>query len=207
MSLKSALFIRIIGVDFKTMFGDKSTSFIYNTFCFEDLITQIKIHFNNLKTDTSFVLYFNYAINRWYNFWSAKAVENIFCDLTNVKPELNKFSKTKDFYIQGIPFDHKTTILPKTYNKTIDEALKSPKDLTNWLYKNQSHQGREHFKNRLFIVLYQKEGQHWKLKSELNLIKTHVEKYVKNFMVSNLISHSFKAEKRSTLTDVIFVIK
>jgi len=192
---------------FQNDIWDKSTSFIYKTFYFEDLITQIKTHFNNLKTDTSFVLYFNYAINRWYNFWSAKGVEKIFCDLPGVKPELNSFSKTKDFYIQGIPFDHKTTVFPKTYTKTIYEAIKNPKDLTNWLYKNQSHQGREHFKNRLFVVLYNKDGQHWQLKAELNLIKKNIEKYIKNFMADNLICHSFKTEKDSTLTDVIFVIK
>jgi len=186
---------------------DKLTSYIYKILYFNDLITQIKVHYNQLQPNTSFVEYFNYAINRWYNFWSAKGIEQMFTAMPNVKLETNHFNKEIDFYIHGISFDHKTTVLPKTYNKTIDEAIKNPKDLTKWLYKNQSHQGREHFKNRLFIVLYQKDAQHWQLKAELNLIKNHIEKYVKNFKADNLICHSFKAEKTSTFTDVIFIIK
>jgi len=186
---------------------DKSTRYIYKTFHFNDLITQIKVHFNLLKPDTSFVEYFNYAINRWYNFWSAKAVEQMFTVMPDVKSETNHFNKEVDFYIHGIPFDHKTSIFPKGYTKQINEAVKNPDDLSLWLYKNQSHQGREHFKNRLFVVLYQKDGKHWQLKAELNLIKNNVEKYVKNFMADNLICHNFKAEKDRTLTDIIFVIK
>jgi hypothetical protein len=186
---------------------DKSTSFIYKTFNFEDLITQIKIHFNNLKTETSFVLYFNYALNRWYNFWSAKAVEMMFTQCPKVTAHKDPYDKQIDFWIDNIPFDHKTSVFPKGFGKSFTYAQQHSKALTKWFYDKQSQQGRQHFKNRLFVVLYKKDGAHWQLKADLNLIKNHVEKYLQNFMVGNLINHSFKTENKPTLTDVIFVVK
>lgn len=186
---------------------DKATSFIYKTFNFEDLTAQIEFNFKQLKLKTTFEIYFNYALNRWYNFWSARGVEQIFTALPNVKAQDDKFDKYIDFWIDGIPFDHKTSIYPKGYKKPIEEAVKNPSDLTYWLYQNQSHQGREHFKNRLFVMLYQKDGAHWQLKAELTIIKLAVEKYLQNFNPNQLISHSFKAEKNQTLTAIIFIIK
>lgn len=186
---------------------DKTTSFIYSTNNFDDLIIKINKHFKQLKCETIFEDFLNYSINRWYNFWSARGVEQIFTSFPKVTAQADKYDKQIDFFIEGIPFDHKTSVFPKAYPKTIDEAVKTPSDLTFWLYQNQSHQGREHFKNRLFVVLYQKNGAHWQLKAELNIIKNSVEKYVQNFMAENLINHSFKAEKNPTLTDVIFIIK
>lgn len=186
---------------------DKSTAFIYSTYNFDNLIIQIDKYFKQLKVETAFEDFFNYSINRWYNFWSAKGIEHLFTALPKVLAHGDTYDKQIDFWIDGIPFDHKTSIFPKAYKKPIDEAVKTPSDLTMWLYQNQSHQGREHFKNRLFVVLYQKNGDHWQLKAELNLIKKYVEKYVQNFKVENLINHSFKASENTTLTDVIFIIK
>ncbi len=186
---------------------DKTTSFIYSTNNFDDLIIQINKHFKQLKRETAFDDFFNYTLNRWYNFWSARGVEHLFTTLPKVTANSDKYDKQIDFWIEGIPFDHKTSVYPKGYNKSIEEALKKPADLAYWLYQNQSHQGREHFKNRLFVLLYQKNGQHWQLKAELNLIKLAVEKYVKNFKAENLINYSFEGEKNQTLTDVIFIIK
>jgi len=188
-------------------FWDKSTSFIYKTFKFDDLVTHIKKHFNSLKTETPFVPYFNYAINRWYNFWSAKAVEMMFAQSPKVRVNKDPYDKQIDFWIDGIPFDHKTSIFPKGFKKNFVYAQKHPEELALWLYNNQSQQGRLHFKNRLFVVLYQKDGAHWQLKANLNLIKNHVDKYLVNFMADSLINLSFKSEKKPTLTAVIFVTK
>jgi len=186
---------------------DKSTSFIYKIVYFEDLITQIKTHFNSLKIETPFVPYFNYAINRWYNFWSAKAVEQMFSQSSKVQVNKDPYDKNVDFWIEDIPFDHKTSIFPKGFNKSFTYAQQHPEELAQWLYDNQSQQGRKHFKNRLFVVLYQKDGEHWRLKADLKLIKNHVEKYLANFMADTLINLSFKSEKKPTLTAVIFVTK
>ena len=186
---------------------DKSTSFIYKVRFFEELISQIKTHFSHLKIETTFDAYFNYALNRWYNFWSAKAIEMMFIQNPKVKAALDPYDRHIDFWINNISFDHKTSVFPKGFKKSFNYAQQHPQELAQWLYDNQSQQGRKHFKNRLFVILYQKEGAHWQLKANLKLIKCHVEKFLTNFMAENLIKLSFKSESKPTLTAIIFVSK
>lgn len=182
---------------------DKQTNFIYQTFLFEDLLREIEKRF---KIDNDYDSYFNYTINRWYNFWSAQAVENIFCSLPNVKPARDSKDKLVDFIIQGVSFDHKTSIFPKNFPYKIDEAIKKTDELIRWLYKYQSQQQRKHLKNRLFIVLYNANGQHWKLKSEIMWLKDRIEKYMIGFNPNFLLKFSFEKDKVA-LSDVIWAIK
>jgi hypothetical protein len=51
---------------------DKTTNFIYLTNQWDNLLRVV----NDMPADVK-----NYAINRWFNFWSAIGVETIFCDL------------------------------------------------------------------------------------------------------------------------------
>lgn len=182
---------------------DKQTNFIYHTFSFEELLKEIESRF---KTEEDYDLYFNYTINRWYNFWSAQAVENIFCSLPNVKPALDSKDRLVDFTIQGEAFDHKTSIFPKSFPYKIDEAIKKTDELIKWLYKHQSQQQRKHLKNRLFIVLYARSGEHWKLKSEINWLRGRIEKYMLGFNPNFLLKFNLEKEK-PTLADVIWAIK
>lgn len=182
---------------------DKQTNFIYHTFKFDDLLHEIDKRF---KSDKDNDLYFNYSLNRWYNFWSAQAVENIFCSLPNVKPALDSKDRLVDFTIQGASFDHKTSIFPKNFPYKIDEAIKHTDELIKWLYKHQSQQQRKHLKNRLFIVLYSHNGDHWKLKSEILWLKERIEKYMLGFNPDFLMKFSFEKE-HTTLSDVIWAIK
>ena len=119
---------------------DKQTNFIYHTFSFEDLLQEIDKRF---KPDKEYESYFNYTLNRWYNFWSAQAVENIFCSLPNVKPALDGKDRLVDFTIDGVSFDHKTSIYPKNFPYKIAEAIKKTDELIKWLYKHQSQQKRK----------------------------------------------------------------
>ena len=182
---------------------DKQTNFIYHTFLFEDVLKEIDQRF---KSEKEYDLYFNYSINRWYNFWSAQAVENIFCSLPNVKPALDSKDRLVDFTIQGEAFDHKTSIFPKGFPYKIDEAIKKTDELIKWLYKNQSQQQRKHLKNRLFIVLYAYNGEHWKLKSEISWLKERIEKYMLGFNPNYLLKFNLE-EGKPTLADVIWAIK
>jgi hypothetical protein len=181
---------------------DKRTNFIYNTFSFEDILKGIDQRF---KSGNEFDSHLNYAINRWYNFWSAQAVENIFCSLPNVKPALDSKDRLVDFTIQGASFDHKTSIFPKNFPFTIDVAIKKTDELIRWLYKHQSQQQRKHLKNRLFIVLYASDGAHWKLKSEILWLKERIEKYMIGFNPNYLLKFTFEKDKE-TLSDVIWAI-
>jgi hypothetical protein len=175
---------------------DTLTNFIYNTFSFDTLLKRIEYFDEDLQ---------NYALNRWYNFWSAKAVESIFATHPNVEPNINIYDKLVDFKINNIPFDHKTSVYPKGYGKPIVYAKKNKIDLIEWLYKNQSQEGRKHLKNRLFIVLYATNGEHWKLKSEISLLKLHIDVYCKNFSPDNLITLNFGHGE--IFSDIIFVTK
>ncbi len=173
---------------------DGATNFIYQTYDFETLLRKTENMEQKLK---------DYALNRWYNFWSAMAVENIFASHNNVTANKNSFDKLVDFTINGIPFDHKTSVFPKGFNKSFEYARKNKKQLIQWLYNNQSQQGRKHFKNRLFIIVYDKIGEHWKMKSEIMLLKRHIDFYLENFNENKLTSLKFNNEK--IYSDILWI--
>ena len=176
---------------------DKKTNFIYNTESFNILLKRIESLNQTLK---------DYALNRWFNFWSAKVVESIFVAHENVLSNKNTYDKLIDFKINNIPFDHKTSKFPIGFNQSYTNARKSEKELIRWLYDNQSQQGRKHLKNRLFILLYDgKTKEHWKLKSELKLIKSAIDDYVKSFSINKLYSFDFGEGK--VLAGIIWIVK
>ena len=181
---------------------DKLTNFVYRISSFEDVLKEIEVQFRNDKEHQNIA---NYALNRWYNFWSAQAVEKIFCSLPNVKPALDGKDRLVDFTIDGITFDHKTSIFPKNFPYTIDESIKRTDELIRWLYKNQSQQQRKHLKNRLFIVLYSYNNEHWKLKAEILWLKERIEQYMKGFNPHFLLKFQLEPNQE-TLADVIWAI-
>lgn len=181
---------------------DKQTNFIYNIKTFEELLGEIKRKFGNQKAPGNIA---NYAINRWYNFVSAAAVENIFCSLPNVIPAKDSKDRLVDFSINGITFDHKTSVYPKNFTLGINEARKKPEVLIKWLYKNQSQQQRKHLKNRLFIVLHNNNGEHWKLKAEVKWLQKLIEDYVKIFDKNSLKQFEFEKEVK-TYSDIIWAV-
>ncbi len=183
---------------------DRYTKFIYQNSNWETLIRKIANVSEMMQLDKQQI--FQYAANRWYNFWSAQAVEQIFTEIEGIEPVAETKDSEKDFYLFGIPFDHKTSVFPKQFNKTFEYAQNHKKELIEWLYKNQSTQKRHHFKNRLFIVVYAENGEHWKLKAEISLLKKAIQKYVASFKREQLHSFIF-ADGQKTLSDIIWVSK
>lgn len=175
---------------------DNDTNFIYQTYSFESLLKKTN-HFNQELKD--------YAFNRWYNFWSAMAAEDIFASQENVIANKNSYDKLVDFTIDGIPFDHKTSIFPKGFNKSYEYARQNEEELIQWLYDNQSQQGRKHLKNRLFIILYDQNHQHWKMKSEIMALKKEIDLYVNNFSYNNLYEFDFGDGK--VYSDILWITK
>lgn len=174
---------------------DRKTNFIYNCPYFDIIKKQIEDISPNL---------YNYAWNRWYNFWSAKGIEQIFVQEKNIHSAKNEKDREKDFFISGIPFDHKTTIFPKGFHKSFEYAKENKEELIQWLYENQSQQQRKHWKNRLFIVLYdEKNGQHWKLKSELLLLQKKIHQKLQTFDVSD--SYIFEKNGNKIHSEIIFI--
>jgi len=182
---------------------DKLTNFVYKISYFDEVLKETESRFRKDKEHQNIA---NYALNRWYNFWSAQAVEKIFCSLPNVKPALDEKDRLVDFTIDGVTFDHKTSIFPKNFPHQIDEAIKKTDELILWLYKHQSQQQRKHLKNRLFIVLYSADGEHWKLKAEISWLKERIEKYMEGFNPHYLLK--FQLEKNhETISDIIWAIR
>jgi hypothetical protein len=176
---------------------DKATSFIYKTRSVEELQVKIQSLDNRLK---------NYALNRWLNFWSAKGVETIFCQHRNVVANLNQYDKLVDFTINGIPFDHKTSVFPNRFGNSFAYAQQNKRDLIQWLYDNQSQQGRKHHDNRLFIVLFdQNSNDHWKIKTEIALLKQTIDHYLHHFNPTQL--EQFDFGNGTILSDIIWCLK
>ena len=145
-------------------------------------------------------------MNRWYNYWSAMAAEDIFASHQNVTANKNIYDKLVDFNIDGTPFDHKTSIFPRGFGYDYEYARKNPKELITWLYENQSQQGRKHLKNRLFIILYDNQTmQHWKMKAEIMLLKNAINTYVESFHKERL--ERFDFGEGEVLSDIIWITK
>ncbi len=181
---------------------DKLTNFVYSEPVFENVLAEIKKRFSSDRENENIS---NYALNRWYNFWSAYAVEKIFCAMPNVTPAIDEKDRLVDFTIQGAKFDHKTSVFPKNFPYPIDEAIKKTDVLIKWLYKNQSQQQRKHLKNRLIIVLYSDDGDHWKLKAEITWLKAVIERYMLGFNPHYLLKFSFEPGV-TIISDVIWAI-
>lgn len=178
---------------------DFQTNFIYHI---PELSTTIDRIRSDFSSKPNYQEYFDYALNRWYNFWSARAVEHIFSTHTDVilSPEKDR---TKDFSIRGITFDHKTSVFPKGFGKPFAYAVKHKRELIQWLYEHQSKQQRFHDKNRLFIVLYKSDGNHWHLKAEIDYLRTIIDHYLDTFAIEHV--ERFNIERDSeTLSDIIW---
>ena len=183
---------------------DNYTNFIYRTSSWDTLVQKIAIVAEAQELDKQQI--FQYAANRWYNFWSAQAVEQLFTEMEGIEPVVETKDSEKDFYLLGIPFDHKTSVFPNQFQKTFEYAQNHKTELIDWLYKNQSTQKRHHFKNRLFIVVYDNNQEHWKLKAEIEMLKKMIQKYVVAFRPEQLHSFTF-ADGQTTLSDIIWVSK
>ena len=177
---------------------DEQTDFIYQISKYDELERAIAGYGEELK---------NYARNRWYNFWSAVAVEQIFGMHKAVKPHPDPKDRYVDFTIGKIPFDLKTSVYPQKYPRPIHEALNTKPELIRWLYRHQSRQRRHHLKNRLFIILYAADGEHWRLKARIFLLKHRIDAYLDNLHPSVAGLYRFKTEDGgSFFSDIIWVI-
>ena len=183
---------------------DGYSRFIYKINSWETLIKNIATTVERERLDKQ--QFFQYASIRWYNFWSSKAVERIFAENSSIEPVPNMYDNEKDFYLFKIPFDHKTSVFPQQFEKSFDYAQSHKMELIEWLYRNQSSQQRHHLKNRLFIVVHNKNGEHWKLKAELSLIQKAIQEYLSAFDPKQLNTIIFP-DGQQALSDVIWVSK
>ncbi|MDY8138694.1 hypothetical protein [Aquimarina sp. 2201CG5-10] len=183
---------------------DSYSNYIYTTLEWEKLIPKIAKNVQKYKLDKE--EYFYYTINRWYNYWSAFAIEKIFTNIDGVIPAKNPRDKKVDFFLLGESFDHKTSVYPKGFKKALQYAQQHPIELLQWLYQNQSQQGRRHFENRMFLMVYSNDGEHWKLKAEISWLETIISTYVITFDDSKLYRLQLQPNK-TTIAGLIWAIK
>lgn len=183
---------------------DRYSSFIYNSTGWEEVLTQTGITAEKENLDQKAFL--NYTANRWYNFKSAKAVEAIFRKAPEVLPVKNEKDRLRDFNLMGVDVDLKTSVFPQGFGHNLSYAKEHPRELISWLYSNQSSQQRMHFDNRLFLIVYAEDGEHWKLKAEISLIKIVIEDYVANFDPLKMLKFEFQPGE-TTFSDVIWFVK
>lgn len=183
---------------------DKNSNFIYTTLDWEELNEQIAISILAKNLDKR--QFFYYCCNRWYNFWSARAIEQVFTEINGIVPNQNPKDRLSDFNFFGKDFDLKTSVFPASFGHDLEFAKNNPAVLINWLYQNQSKQGRFHFNNRLFLIVYASNAEHWKLKAEISWLKGVVEEYVANFETSQLRKFRFQ-KGTTTFSDIIWAIK
>jgi hypothetical protein len=181
--------------------ADRATAFIYRCPTLaaleQAIATRLARHPNQAKLR-------QYALNRWFNFQSAQMVEALFCSHPRVTPA-PRFDRTWDFAIDGLRFDHKTTVYPRSYPVPVWEAATTPWHLIEWLYANQSEQQRWHWHNRLFLVLYAADGQHWKLKAHRRILAAAIGDYLSTFSPDQLTM--VRSASAVALADIIWVIE
>ena len=175
---------------------DHQTNFIYGIYRWD----MVKQRVNKLDAPLR-----EYAINRWFNFWSAQAVERIFCELPGVTANLNQYDRLVDFSIVGIKFDHKTSVFPKQYGHPLQFARENQAHLIQWLSQNQSRQQRYHTANRLFILLYASNGEHWKLRADISGLRRVIRQYVGRFDPAELAQ--FSVDHRRVLSGIIWHVR
>ena len=124
---------------------DRKTKFVYDVDNFELLDKMCKTMLKNEDNR-------KYAYHRQVNLNISNYCEELFCKYGGEKVE-NKKDKEKDIFIDDVPFDVKVTNYPSTAYESFDlGTAQGKKYLCIWLYNNQSSEGRQHFKNRLFVV-------------------------------------------------------
>ena len=183
---------------------DNATKFIYKTSDWDAFVIAMEKAWQDSDFDKSD--FSHYAMNRWYNFWSAQTAEQIFTDLPGVAANPNPVKDHYDFRWLGERFDLKTSVFPKGYGENYAFAKANPSHLIQWFYKNQSTEQRHHLKNRIFIVCYDENGSHYKLKAEIELLKIAIHSYMKDRTPADTFSLDLE-EEQETMADVIWVMR
>lgn len=122
-----------------------------------------------------------YALRRWYCFWGARLAELLFLDHPNVRPGPPRDHEI-DFSIDGVPFDLKTSDLPRVFLGGLPEMLGDPSRAIAWFYAHQSRERRFHVANRLFLVLSDPRApsETWKLRGDVAALRAAIDRFLES---------------------------
>lgn len=179
--------------------SDDESNFIYRMNSLEECFSEIQ----RTKVNK------DYALHRWYNYKTSTTCEKIFCEYGAVH-EKNRSNHDVDIYIDGIPFDVKLTVYPKSLSKNIyDLSTRVGKDgMIQWYYSNQSQENRKQILNRLYVVCDATSyNESLLMKCNFSLMR----KYIKAFMESikanglNEITISDNGKEYHLKSDIIHI--
>lgn len=157
---------------------DHKTRYIYNI----DRFSEIQAKAHDLTGDLK-----DYMLARWFNFWTAQCTEFLFARHKDIDRDDDRYNPICDFLINGIQFDHKTSVFPNRYGKSYQYARENEIDLIRWLYEHQSQNSRrKHYQNRLFVITYSSDGKHWKKKADIEELRLKINQYIMDFDERNL---------------------
>lgn len=161
--------------------SDMKTKFIYDVKDFNKLQTLCNCA---LRSDEDR----KYAYHRWVNFHSSIYCEQLFCKYGAEKVE-NYKDKEKDIFINGVAYDVKLSVYPAAFINQYDLDVEDNKEkIIKWLYKNQSKEGRSHFKNRLFIVCCgETKEERMKKKTDFVLIEEKIREWMKKNVQKKIV--------------------
>ncbi|MBW2961512.1 hypothetical protein [Mesonia aestuariivivens] len=149
--------------------------------------------------------FFNYAANRWFNYWSTIAIEQIFTEVEGIIPSLSYKNRLVDFNLRGIDFSLNITVFPEDFKQTLYYAQHHQEELLYWMCSKHPQQEILSPKNRLFVIAYSNEVEPWKLKAEISWLKTVIQKYVSTFDASKLEQLQLNGE--SFYSAIIWAVK
>jgi len=164
---------------------------------YDDLISSVKAKLHNDIT--------SYVICTWYNHWTTVLIEEHISQHPKVIPTLKNI-KGIDIFMDGQPFDLKTTYLPRDYD--IQDVIKNPKNLAIWMYENQGAQ-RFGSDNRLFAILLDTKNpaESWKLKRNFDLVFSKIDEFFnkENVSVADEVVFGFAKKTYTAVSKVLLI--
>jgi hypothetical protein len=149
----------------------------------------------------------NYALRRWYCFWGARMAELLFLQHPGVEPGPPRHHEI-DFTIDGVPFDLKTSEVPRIFLGSVDDLATNPGKLASWLYEHQSREGRYHSANRLFLLLVDADepGSAWRLRGDVAALRRAIDRFLARRNFVELVLPDRYGIERTVLTAVVPVL-
>lgn len=149
----------------------------------------------------------HYALRRWYCFWGARLAELLFLEHSGVRPGPPRHHEV-DFTIDGVPFDLKTSEVPRIFLGSVKDLATNPGKLASWLYENQSREGRFHSANRLFLLLVDADEPEsaWRLRGDVAALRAAIARFMARRSYVELYLPDRYGVERTVLTAVVPVL-
>ena len=187
---------------------DKLSNFVYRVKTIKGVTRQARAVARAKELDVE--LFENYTIRRWYNHHTHDQILRMFYAHPDVRPEEDRKHRTIDFYLRNIPFDLKISRFPKAYPENIKYAWQHRHHLAQWMYRNQSTQGRYHTGNRLFIILHHRTDAAltWQLRRDFDSLEKLIGEFLQAPILLGLtMPHQHTREVAQPWSAVIFHVE